>query len=211
MSMLTLTGIKVPVAVLALAVCCSFSLLAQAAGPRVRTASHEAIERDAPDESPQDDATSNDNSENNNSNRGNSNDLNANGGTTDPDTLSYSPRWPEPPNTGAMLMRLGFGTVAVLVLCVVSLRFGKPWLQRLQIGGVASGSPMVVQGSVALGNRAMLYLVKVGDTQLIAGTDAAGLKSLIAIPASFKDVLDDQIPPIEVVDVPPSGEFEAKV
>lgn len=116
------------------------------------------------------------------------------------DALSYSPRWPDPPNTGAMLMRLGFGTVVVIALCIGSLWFGKPWLQRLQLKAT-TGSAMTIEGSVALGNRAMLYLVRVGDARLVAGTDLGGLKSLVAIPASFKDVLDEQLPEIQAVEI----------
>lgn len=109
---------------------------------------------------------------------------------------SYSPQWPEPPNTGAMLLRLFGGTVVVLGLCVASLWFGKPWLQKLQVASTAN-SPLQIEGSVAIGNRAMLYLVKVGGTQLIAGTDLTGLKSLIALPPTFKEVLDEQVPDAE--------------
>lgn len=164
--MLSLAGIRVPVTVLVLAIC--LATTARGADPKVIAASHEVDVEEIPRES----ATSND------------------------DRLTYSPHWPEPPNTGAMLMRLGVGTVVVLGLCVGSLWIGKPWLQRLQLKAIG-GSGMSVEGSIALGNRAMLYLVRVGDTRLVAGTDAAGLKSLIAIPASFKDVLDDQFPQTE--------------
>jgi flagellar biogenesis protein FliO len=107
--------------------------------------------------------------------------------------LQYSPQWPEPPNTGAMLLRLCLGTVIVLVLCVGSLWLGKPWLQKFQLAKPA-GQGFQIEGTVALGNRAVLYLVKVGETQLVAGTDATGLKSLIALPASFKEVLEEQGP-----------------
>lgn len=107
-------------------------------------------------------------------------------------TFSYSPDWPEPPDTGAMLMRLVFGTVTVLVLCVGTLVFGKPWLKRLQIKGTMNPA-FHVEGSVVVGQRAMLHLVRVGGVQLVAGTDASGLKSLVVIPTPFKDVLDDQM------------------
>jgi flagellar biogenesis protein FliO len=108
--------------------------------------------------------------------------------------LTYSPQWPAPPDTGAMLLRLVIGTVVVLGLCIGSLWLGKPWLQRLQSINTG-GQTLQIEGSVALGNRAVLYLVKIGDTQLIAGTDASGLKSLLALPASFNEVLDEQLPP----------------
>lgn len=124
--------------------------------------------------------------------------------------LAYSPQWPEPPNTGAMLLRLGLGTAFVLVLCVGSLWLGKPWLMKLQ-GNIAANSALQVEGSVALGNRAVLYLVKIGDTQLVAGTDATGLKSLIALPASFREVLDEQLPTAEPVATAPSQDFELRL
>lgn len=120
--------------------------------------------------------------------------------------LTYSPQWPAPPDTGAMLLRLVVGTVVVLGLCVGSLWLGKPWLMRLQSIN-AGGQVLHVEGSVSLGNRAVLYLVKVGDTQLIAGTDATGLKSLLALPASFKEVLDEQMPPAEIASVTPAPHF----
>lgn len=106
--------------------------------------------------------------------------------------LAYSPQWPAPPDTGAILMRLGVGTVVVLVLCVGSLWVARPWLQKLQ-GTIPGNSALQITGTVALGNRAVLYLVKVGETQLIAGTDAGGLKSLVALPASFRETLDEQL------------------
>lgn len=115
-----------------------------------------------------------------------------------PSELTYKPEWPAPPDTGAMLLRLCIGTAVVLGLCVGSLWLGKPWLMRLQMTN-ATGQPMQIEGTIALGNRAMLYLVKVGDTQLIAGTDATGLKSLLALPASFKDALDEPLPHVETV------------
>ncbi len=126
------------------------------------------------------------------------------------ENLSYSPQWPEPPNTGAMLLRLTLGTVFVLVLCVGSLYLGKPWLMKLQ-GNVAINQAMQIEGSVTLGNRAVLYLVKIGDTQMVAGTDATGLKSLIALPASFKEVLDEQVPTEEPVATAPPQDFELRV
>lgn len=130
--------------------------------------------------------------------------------TGEADSLAYSPQWPEPPNTGAMLMRLGLGTVFVLVLCVGSLVLGKPWLQRLQ-GAKIGNQSMQIEGSVALGNRAMLYLVKVGDIQLVAGTDAAGLKSLIALPTSFKDVLEGQLPAEDAMPADTPVHFEPRL
>ncbi|MBS0205396.1 MAG: flagellar biosynthetic protein FliO [Planctomycetes bacterium] len=118
------------------------------------------------------------------------------------DSLVYSPNWPEPPNTGAMLLRLVLGTVFVLTLCVVSLWLGKPWLLKLQGVTATGGQALQIEGSVTLGNRAVLYLIKVGDTQLVAGTDPTGLKSLITLPSSFKDVLEEQVGGNDAADQP---------
>ena len=116
--------------------------------------------------------------------------------TTNDVVTSYSPPWPEPPNTGAMLLRLCVGTLVVLGLCAGSLWLGKPYLKRFQV--VASGNAtFFVEGTVTVGNRATLYLIRAGDTQLVAGTDAGGLKSLIALPPTFKEVLDERVPDVE--------------
>lgn len=112
------------------------------------------------------------------------------------DVVNFSPNWPEPPNTNAIFMRLGIGTFVVLALCVGSLWLGKPWLKRLQV--VSNGNPtFFVEGTVSVGNRATLFLVRAGDTQLVAGIDATGLKSLVALPITFKEVLDEQVPETE--------------
>ena len=162
-------SIRIFLAVLAFTL--SIASLTHAADPKIVRASHEVVTTSLPQDStgvPQQNSSH--------------------------DELAYTPQWPEPPNTGAMLMRLGIGTVVVLVLCVGSLWAAKPWLQRLQVGNTGTRA-LTIEGSITLGNRAMLYLVRVGDTQLVAGTDAGGLKSLIAIPASFKDALDEQVSP----------------
>lgn len=107
------------------------------------------------------------------------------------DDFSYSPNWPAPPDTSGMLLRLGFGTVATLGLCVATLVFGKRWLQRSE--SKTTSRKLQIEESVVLGNRATLFLVKVGDSHLVAGTDAGGLKSLIVLPTAFQEVLDQQV------------------
>ncbi len=110
--------------------------------------------------------------------------------------FSYSPNWPEPPDTSGMLLRLAFGTVATLGLCAGTLVIGRRWLQRPTDGKAAK--KIQIEESVVLGHRATLFLVKVGETHLVAGTDASGLKSLIVLPTSFADVLDQQEEATEV-------------
>lgn len=105
--------------------------------------------------------------------------------------FSYSPNWPAPPDTSGMLLRLGFGTVTTLGLCVATLVFGKRWLQRSE--NKTTSRKLQIEESVVLGNRATLYLVKVGESHLVAGTDAGGLKSLIVLPTAFQEVFDQQV------------------
>lgn len=105
--------------------------------------------------------------------------------------LDYSPKWPEPPDTGAMLLRLGFGTVVTLGLCVGTIVFGRRWMQRLPT--MTAARKLQIEECLSLGHRASLYLVKIGESRLIAGTDASGLKSLLVLPTAFQDVFDQQV------------------
>lgn len=105
--------------------------------------------------------------------------------------FSYSPNWPEPPDTSGMLLRLGFGTVVTLGLCVTTLVLGRRWLQRPMVN--VTSNKLQIEETIVLGQRATLFLVKVGDSHLVAGTDATGLKSLIALPAAFHEVLEQQV------------------
>lgn len=105
--------------------------------------------------------------------------------------LSYSPNWPDPPNTTGMLLRLGFGTVVTLGLCVATILGGRRWLQRAPVN--AATRQLHVEETVSLGHRAALYLVRFGDTRLIAGTDTSGLKSLVVVPALFPEMLDQRL------------------
>ncbi|MCX7418286.1 MAG: flagellar biosynthetic protein FliO [Planctomycetia bacterium] len=111
--------------------------------------------------------------------------------------FSYSPNWPEPPDTSGLLLRLALGTVATLGLCVATLVVGRRWLQRPNDPN--STKKLQIEESVVLGHRATLFLIKVGDTHLVAGTDANGLKSLIVLPTSFAEVLDQQVEATETV------------
>lgn len=105
--------------------------------------------------------------------------------------FSYSPNWPSAPDTSGMLLRLGFGTVVTLGLCVATLVFGRLWLQRPVTASTAR--KLQIEESVVLGHRATLFLVKVGENFLVAGMDPSGLKSLIVLPNSFPEVFDQQV------------------
>lgn len=105
--------------------------------------------------------------------------------------FSYSPNWPQPPDTSGMLLRLGFGTIATLGLCVATLVLGRRWLQRPT--AATTSRKLQIEESVVLGHRVTLFLVKAGECHLVAGTDAGGLKSLVVLPTTFAEVLDQQV------------------
>ena len=97
---------------------------------------------------------------------------------------------PDAPDTTAMLMRLGLGTVCVLGLSASTLWLGKRWLR----GGpapVSGAGQLRLVGSISLGNRCSVHLLETGDRQVLAGVDGSGLKSLVPLPQPFETALDD--------------------
>jgi flagellar biogenesis protein FliO len=120
-------------------------------------------------------------------------------------SLDYvPPTWPEAPDAGAMLTRLGVGTAVVLALCVGTLVVCRRWLRRLPGQGGVAGQMALVE-TLPLGNRCLVHLVRVGKQQVLVGLDAGGLKSLVALAEPFDEALADaekgepaaQTPPIE--------------
>jgi flagellar biogenesis protein FliO len=97
------------------------------------------------------------------------------------EALSYvPPSWPEAPSAGVLLMRLCFGTAAVLSLCVGTL-----WLMAKRHGArtatKGSGTQLGLVATLPLANRSALYLLRVGTQQVVAAVDGSGLKALIPI------------------------------
>lgn len=104
-------------------------------------------------------------------------------------SLDYQPpAWPEPPDPRTLLIRLAIGTVVVLVLCVVVLRFCKGWLTGTARPRPTDSAFQVVD-TLALGNRCCLHLVKIGKRQVLVGVDATGLKAVTTLPDSFDSAL----------------------
>ena len=111
-------------------------------------------------------------------------------GATD-EGLSYRPpSWPEPPDAGAMLRRLGLGTAAVLVLCAGTLWIGKRWLRGTPVKGAGGGQLHLVE-TVALGNRCAVHLLRAGHQQVLVGVDGSGLKTVVALPPIFDTSLSE--------------------
>ncbi len=106
-----------------------------------------------------------------------------------PLSLDYNPPdMPELPSPQVMFLRLGLGTIVVLILCALTLWVGKRWVRPLAVP-VSEGKHLRVLESLPLGGRCSVYLLQVGETRILAGVDHTGLKSLLPLPASFGGVL----------------------
>jgi flagellar biogenesis protein FliO len=104
--------------------------------------------------------------------------------------LTYTPpERPEKPESAALLLRLGLGTVFVLGLCVGTLWIGRHWLQG-KAPTSANGSQLRIVEALSLGSHCLVYLVEVGRHQVVVGVDRAGLKALIPLTEPFESALE---------------------
>jgi flagellar biogenesis protein FliO len=78
---------------------------------------------------------------------------------------------------GPSLVRLAVGLVVVCGLCIGATRL----LNRRN--AVAAG-PMQAVASFRLNGRCAVHLVEAGGRRLLVGTDAAGVKALVELPAA---------------------------
>lgn len=97
---------------------------------------------------------------------------------------------PEPIDLGSLATRLILGTVTVLVMCVVSLKFAKPWLAGGAMTPKATGELKIVD-TLLLPNRSRVHLVEVRKRLLVVGIDATGLKSIQPLNEPFSAALSD--------------------
>src|SRR5262245_47422662 len=105
-----------------------------------------------------------------------------------------------------MLLRLGGGTVVVLLLCVGTLWLSRRWLRKLPGQGEPGGRLSLVE-TLPLGNRCAVHLVRVGRQQVVVGVDGSGLKSLVALPDLFDEALAEaQTHAPETVEAPTPAE-----
>lgn len=98
------------------------------------------------------------------------------------------PAWAEPPDPRIMLAQLGLGTLVMLGLCLGIFWFGKRFVNRrplLPPGNVR----LRVAEALPLNRHCCLYLLQVGDFEVLAGVDGSGLKSLVTMPEPFTDTL----------------------
>jgi flagellar biogenesis protein FliO len=107
--------------------------------------------------------------------------------------LSYvPPTWPEPPSVQSLMLRLGFGTMFVLVLSVAAIWYGKRYLAAYA-GGLGNGELKLVE-TLVLGNRCRLHLVRLGARQILVGADGAGIKTVTPLD-DFAEVLAADVQP----------------
>jgi flagellar biogenesis protein FliO len=107
--------------------------------------------------------------------------------------LTYvPPTWPEPPSIQGLMLRLGFGTMFVLILSVAAIWYGKRYLTAYA-GGSLGGELKLVE-TLPLGNRCRLHLVRLGSRQILIGADGAGIKTVTPLD-DFEQVLADNAEP----------------
>ena len=102
------------------------------------------------------------------------------------ESFEYTPPpVPDLPSPRAMLVRLGLGTVAVLLLCVVTLFVIKRWYGPFAPAQTGSRELFVVE-SLQLNGRCSVFLLQTGKTRALAGVDATGLKMLVTLQEPFE-------------------------
>lgn len=113
--------------------------------------------------------------------------------------LNYSPEaWPDAPDTADMLKRLVCGTAIVLGLCICTVFAGRRWLRGAPTRA-SSGQRLRLVETVALGHRCAVHLLHVGHHQVLVGVDAAGVKSLVHLPVSFEQEVENaHVPNLEI-------------
>lgn len=104
-------------------------------------------------------------------------------------SLDYTPpTLPDLPSPNAMFLRLGLGTIFVLILCVVTLLLGKRWLRPFAAAPNANTQLRLLE-TLPLRRRCSVYLLQAGETKVLAGVDAAGIKALLPLPQEFAGTL----------------------
>jgi flagellar biogenesis protein FliO len=111
----------------------------------------------------------------------------------DKTNLEYTaPALPDAPSPQAMLLRLGLGTAVVLGLCVATLAGLRRWMNPSPANGSGPREMRLLE-TLQLGNRCSLHLVHLGNTPLIVGVDATGIKTIVPAPTPFQDVLSAEV------------------
>jgi flagellar biogenesis protein FliO len=96
--------------------------------------------------------------------------------TVEPDALDFNS------------FRLAGGTIVGLIACAGIVWAAKGW-KSTRSQTLRDNSGFQILETLRLGNRCLIYLVKVGDARLLAGVDRGGLKNVVALPVQFESEL----------------------
>lgn len=104
----------------------------------------------------------------------------------------------------ATVKQLAFATAVALFGCVAIIlytRFARQSGIWNREGSPASRTPPPqVEQTLALGNKSLLRLVRVGNQQVLVATDASGIKSVLSVPPEFGSMLEAPDLPFETRD-----------
>jgi flagellar biogenesis protein FliO len=95
----------------------------------------------------------------------------------------------EAPSLTGILVRLTFGTFFVLGLCALTAWGIGKWVRGQQ--QVQSNGMMKMVASLRVNRTVALHLVQVGEQQFLLGVDTGGLRSVLPMPESFEEKLEE--------------------
>jgi hypothetical protein len=102
--------------------------------------------------------------------------------------LDYTtPAPPAPPDPAGLVMRLVGLTAGLIAACGVVV-----WLaKRSNRPAPATGDPtrLTHEGTLALGRRAAIHLLRADGQQVVVTTDATGIGSIVVLSEPFEDAL----------------------
>lgn len=120
------------------------------------------------------------------------------------DSLDFSEQRRQPIQFADQLQRIAISLCVVLMLGVGFVVTAQRWIAATRKGDSATqsssviGKPInkqsgkiVIQNQLRLDSKSILYLVSVGDQQVLVATDSAGIKSVVPLKPSFDDLLDN--------------------
>lgn len=99
------------------------------------------------------------------------------------------PKSTEPPSLTGILARLMIGTVVVLALCGGTAWAVGRWVRGQQKS--MNAGPLKLVASLPISRSVAVHLVRIGDQQIILGTDSSGLRSMLPLNESFEETLEE--------------------
>jgi flagellar biogenesis protein FliO len=87
--------------------------------------------------------------------------------------------------------QLAFATLVSLLGVVVIVVVTKAVRRQPGVARPASTAAPHVEQSLSLGNKSLLRVVRVGKQQVLVATDATGIRSMVAIPGEFSELVEE--------------------